>query len=637
MLVAVAGRSTSGRSVMRTVRFAMAVGALVASVGAPSLPAQQKARAASAPPVLAFRHVTVIDVTDGRRIPEQTVVVVGRRIQAVGPTGRVRVPKGAQVVDARGKYLIPGLWDMHVHPRRLSQLFYPLFIAYGVTGVRDAGNEVPLDTLARWKRAIAAGTRVGPRMIVAGPALDERVPCTRTPGIHICVSSSADDARGVVDSLQAAGADFIKTYGLTKPIYLAIAAEARRRGIPFGGHIHAPDLSAQEASDSGASIIDHPNTSGGLDRICLTRGRSEAQCRALAERFRQNGTWWTATMLRFAVEGVAVPPPLLAIYSGFQRRVGTFWSGTTSPLDAGSAGETADVAHDPDARPGATNDSTGYLVLAQRVGLPILAATDVGAPVVTRMLPGLALHTELALEVAAGLTPLTALQAATLNPAKYLHATDSLGTVAPGKLADLVLLDADPLADIANTTAIRAVVADGRYFDRAALDRLTAEARREIAGTASPAQQEASPLRAPALTPGALVGTWKGIAGWDRKTAIDASGRIAPHLVVFRPDSTFTETWASYDGPRGCIAGRWTRLAGDTIAWAGGGSYRARLGAEAQELIFYAVPPRAAETAPGSETSTAAVSPLAFPVEAYQRVDSTDTADLQLAASCRAR
>ena len=123
-------------------------------------------------------------------------------------------------------------------------------------------------------------------------------------------------------------------------------------------------------------------------------------------------------------------------------------------------------------------------------------------------------------------------------------------------------------------------------------------------------------------------------------TWASSCGAVLAVQVAWPPvetDSTFTETWASYDGPRGCIAGRWTRLAGDTIAWAGGGSYRARLGAEAQELIFYAVPPGAAETAPGSETSTAAASPLAFPVEAYQRVDSTDTADLQLAASCRAR
>jgi imidazolonepropionase-like amidohydrolase len=131
-------------------------------------------------------------------------------------------------------------------------------------------------------------------------------------------------------------------------------------------------------------------------------------------------------------------------------------------------------------------DSLRFLSIAEHVGLPILAGTDVGPWVVGKELPGFTLHAELAIFATEGLKPLTALQAATLNPAKLFHATDSLGTVAPGKLADLVLLDADPLADITNTTTIRAVVANGRYFDRAALDQLMTAAQAQASEKIDP-------------------------------------------------------------------------------------------------------------------------------------------------------
>jgi hypothetical protein len=120
-------------------------------------------------------------------------------------------------VDARGKYLIPGLWDLHVHPRTFAHLFYPLFIANGVTGIRDAWSEIPLDTLVRWRREILASTRVGPPVqLLSGEALSEE---------------DRDAAQRKVDSLKTAGANIIKTY----PFSFALAAAARRAGLPFGG------------------------------------------------------------------------------------------------------------------------------------------------------------------------------------------------------------------------------------------------------------------------------------------------------------------------------------------------------------------------------------------------------------------
>lgn len=437
--------------------------------------------AAAAP--LVFDGATVVDVAQGRLLPAQRVVVVGTRIRAVGSIRSVRMPPGAQIIDARGKYLIPGLWDMHVHPRRMAHLFYPLLIAHGVTGIRDAGSEVPLDTLTKWKQQIAAGTRVGPRLIVVGPALDERRPCTRTPEIHICVATVAD-ARQVVDSLQKAGVDMIKTYDLSERMYFAVVGAARRVGLPVGGHIHARQVTALEASDSGAAILDHLNTSGGLDTLCWGDAATIERCQPLAERFRRQGTWFTPTLMRFAVEqGRGMTSRSQALYARFTAAVGEFWSESVPTsgafIDTGAAGAAARV----EVAPAASATSMGAMYVMRRVDLPILAGTDAGAPVMLRLPPGLSLHTELAMYVADGLTPLAALQAATLNPAKFLHGTDSLGTIGSGKLADLVLLDANPLADITNTMRIRAVVANGRYFDRAALDRLLTAAKAEVLGT----------------------------------------------------------------------------------------------------------------------------------------------------------
>lgn len=431
-----------------------------------------RAQPPTAVAALVFDGVTVIDVRNGKHLPAQRVVIVGNRIEAVGAASAVQVPRGARVVDAAGKYLIPGLWDMHVHPRYYTDFFYPLFIANGITGIRDGWSDEPLDTLLQWRREIVAGTRVGPpRQLLSGQALDN---CTQPRGPtrgHMCVSGP-DDARHVVDSLTAAGASFIKTYALDRATYFTVAAEARKVGIPFGGHLTA--ATAIEASDSGVGILDHINTSGDLDQRCLEGAASVEQCQPVAEHFRKNGTWWVATLSRrwLGANQDAPPQPgarTQAILRHFHHVASAFWAGEPVP-----PGNWLRDSVDGATGAGTPPDATGLLALAHRVGLPIMAGTDDGSPVMTQEPPGFALHLELALSVSEGRTPLEALQAATLNPPHFFHGGDSLGTIAPGKLADLVLLDADPLVDITNTTTIRAVVANGRYYDRAALDQLLA-------------------------------------------------------------------------------------------------------------------------------------------------------------------
>jgi hypothetical protein len=439
---------------------------------------------------LVFDDVTVVDVEHGTLVSTQRVVVVRNRIHAMGPTKAVPIPRNACVVDAHGKYLIPGLWDMHVHTT--AALPYALLIANGITGIRDAWSYVPLDTLRQWQREILAGTRVGPpRQLLSGVAIDGPK-CMRTTG-HVCVTD-VSSAHRVVDSLHAAGATWIKTYNLNAALYFAVAAEARRVGLPFGGHVDdpTPGLTAEVASDSGARIVDHIGSSGGLDTLCYGPAATVDRCRRVAERFRQNRTWSVPTLIAIPTVLTSVgmktagPAPYLTeraqqVFETFLQRAHEFWDGQTLPARWLAEPQESNTSKDR-VRTAMTADSgrhqefhgfQGFSIM-QEVGLPIVAGTDidVGPDKMWLAPPGFALQAELAMDVANGLTPLHALQSATLNPAQLLQATDSLGTIASGKLADLVLLDANPLVDITNTTTIRAVVANGRYFDRVALDQL---------------------------------------------------------------------------------------------------------------------------------------------------------------------
>jgi hypothetical protein len=206
---------------------------------------------------LVFTHVNVIDATGAPVQPDMTVVVEDQRIVDLGKSGRVGIPKNAQTVDASGKYLIPGLWDMHVHEifgdwlPRDEKVIPLLFVANGVTGVRDMGGD--LEPLKQWRRAIAEGKLLGPRMIIAGPMLDGPVPQFPSSA----PVKTADDGRRIVDELKKGGADFIKIQSLIpRDGYFAAAEEANKLGIVFAGHV--PDaVRAVEASNAGQKSIEH--------------------------------------------------------------------------------------------------------------------------------------------------------------------------------------------------------------------------------------------------------------------------------------------------------------------------------------------------------------------------------------------
>src|SRR4051794_14419423 len=296
---------------------------LTVAVLAGALPARAEDAPARA---LAFTGVTVIDATGAPARPDMTVVVTGDRIRAVGKSGEVVVPEGAQVVDGEGKYLIPGLWDMHVHTADPS--FLPLYLANGVTGVRDMHAMDP-DAIFGLRKQVQDGKQPGPRVVAAGPLVDGPKPFV--PGS--LVAADAAGGREAVRKLKKMGADFVKVYTkLPREAYLAIADEAKKQGLTFAGHL-PESVSAAEASDLGQKSIEHLT---GVELACSDRedelrreavaalakadnqaawdllGRigvraadsfGEKKARALYARFVRNGTWQvpTLTVLRSLV------------------------------------------------------------------------------------------------------------------------------------------------------------------------------------------------------------------------------------------------------------------------------------------------------------------------------------------------
>ena len=448
-----------------------------------------------------FTHVTVIDVTGALSTSDMTVIVAGNRIAALGKSGKVRIPKDAQVVNASGKFLIPGLWDMHTHTLREERIgtFFPLFIANGITGVRDMAMPLGnLELLEQWRKEIQEGRRVGPRIFASGATLGGV-----RPQLTIPVATEAE-ARQAVVTLKQRGADYIKVLTLLpRPLFFVVADEARKQGLTFVGHVPA-SVTAAEASDAGQKSMEHlygilescstneaevrkeveqvaknPDTWSAWGAVVRTTDRlygqqarektySKEKCAALFARFVRNGTWQCPTLvMRRALasrEDDSFRNDARLRYMP-QSEV----KGWTAQTDTRNVNLTAEEITNRKIRLEKETELVGEM---HRAGVKILAGTDLGNPYVY---PGFSLHDELALLVQAGLTPLEALQTATINPARFFGKENEFGTVEKGKLADLVLLDRNPLADINNTRKINAVVLNGRLLDRKTLDKLLAD------------------------------------------------------------------------------------------------------------------------------------------------------------------
>ena len=440
-----------------------------------------------APNVLVLTNANVVDTRTGSVAPHLTVVIKDGKIRALAKVGFIDGSRSTRVVNAGGKYLIPGLWDMHVRsagaPDAMwdENIIYPLYIANGVTGVRDMQGEPNL--LEQRRERIRKGELLGPHIVFAGATLDAGHSSPQTLAVNTPV-----EGRQAVRSLKERGVDFIKLLPhVPRDTYLAIADEATRLKMRFVGQV-PESVSVAEASASGQRSIEHLS---GVILGCSSRekelrekwllaltGGSADDDAALAQEalntydpqkawklfveFTNNNTyqvpalvWWRAGAT-LDTPGLAMDPRLKYVPAGVRAE----WQSETRHQQATEEKLAA-----------LKQLSTRYLELVHamhRAGVPFMTGTDGPQAYV---IPGFSLHDEMELLGKSGFTNADALAAATFYPALFMVKLDQYGVIEPGRVADLVLLDANPLEDIRNTRRISAVILGGRYYSRSELDR----------------------------------------------------------------------------------------------------------------------------------------------------------------------
>jgi imidazolonepropionase-like amidohydrolase len=453
-------------------------------------------------------RVTVID-GEGTTPAERTVVVRGGTISEIS-TPETDVPDAAVTIDGRGKFLVPGLWDMHVHlstrpePQLAERIMLPAFLSYGIVGVRDMGG--PLTRVLEIREQVNRGVIAGPRIITPGPFIDG-------PGDADAMfrrAANPAEGREAVRELERAGVDFVKVQAnLAKDTYEAIVAEGKARKVVVAGHvpvalpladvIHANQRSVEHISpalvgDGGVLFacssreealrkellaIERERTTLKPDQVRaretalradLVKTFDPARARAVGRQLKGRQMWlvptliWSNSFRPLAATDDGADLPLDLVPAEARKR----WQDNRARYLKSASPEAFTAAAD------VARVSGEALATLHNAGARILAGTDTFDAFV---LPGISLHQELALLVKAGLTPLDALQAATKNAAEYRGTLDRDGTIARKKRADLLVIDANPLADIGNLRKIHAVVQGGRVFTRADVDKMLTSAR----------------------------------------------------------------------------------------------------------------------------------------------------------------
>jgi len=399
---------------------------------------------------------TVIDVVNQTTINDAVVVIKDDLITAVGPRVQVRIPRGASIVDARGKTLLPGLWEMHAHYVQVE--LGPAYLAAGVTMARDCGND--FDFIVPVRDALNAGNGLGPRLLLAGFIDGEG-----EAGLGVMRAKTAEEARAIVNRYHNAGFQQIKIYGngtLSPEVVVAITTEAHRLGMTVTGHVPR-GMNAIQAVEAGYDQINHL---GFITRVLLPKDyRSQPggplptidfdseDVKHTIQFFKEHGTVIDPTLSRAELNSHSIDTPFSAIEPGMLKAPRELADILNHTGVAAAAAERARAF---------SVTSRAVLLALDRAGIPIVAGIDL-------VLPGRSLHHELELYVKAGLTPMEALRAATIVPAEVMRRDREVGSIQAGKRADLIIVDGNPLVDISSIRNVKQVVTGGKLYDCAQL------------------------------------------------------------------------------------------------------------------------------------------------------------------------
>jgi len=416
----------------------------------PSVPAGHRSSQS-----IAITDVTVIDVVTGRLEKGVTVLTQGERIAGIGP--RVAIPRGATRVNGKGRFLIPGLWDMHAHHQGTGAGCLDLFIAKGVVGTRDMGGDI--DFILPLRERVKSGAVLGPEIVSAGPILDDAPP---TYPYRRRVTNE-QQARDAVANLKRAGVDFIKVHDHTpREAFFAIADEAPKLGLPFAGHV-PQGVKVEEAADAGIRSIEHLSNYDVFGECIVNDSYTLAGCRRLFEKLAAKGVWQTPTVAFFET----IPD----VFSGRPIAHAEYASDSLLKMTRDNVENSRVPASTQEKMRLAGQVSLQVLLDMNLLGNRFLAGCD-------GLVPGFCLHDELEWFTKAGFSPLQALQTATINPARFLGREDTQGAIEVGKRADLILLGANPLVDIRNVSEIRDVVVRGKLVTKQEIEKILASHRR---------------------------------------------------------------------------------------------------------------------------------------------------------------
>lgn len=439
-------------------------------------------------------NVTIVDVENGQLKPQQWVMIKKGSITRIGGAEEGLTWKADKVIDGSGRFLMPGLWDMHAHIWNDATTF-PLLVANGVTGVRGMFED--MNNVKRWRESIASGKIAGPRLMVAGPIVDGPKPVW--PG-SVAVKNETDGRRAVDSLKNQLKVDFIKVYSLLSPdSYLAIADESRKQNIPFAGHV-PNEVTALEAARAGQKSQEHlyglieiasdssdhwfKLVKGTIkDSSLNTRARrkeflfrtyNETRLKQVLLEMKETGTYICPTLtvnrgIAYVNDTSLLHDPRMVYMGNFIRN---FWDyrkdfrfKSWTPADFQYSRREFEL-------------KLKITRLIHEAGIPILAGTDFPNP---HCYAGFGIHDEMALLVKAGLSNAAAIQAATINPARYFNLSATEGSVAENKTANLILLSQNPLQNISHTQSIEMVLLQGRVYSAADLQQMLESVKKMVA------------------------------------------------------------------------------------------------------------------------------------------------------------